>query len=256
MLQRCQLLLVFLRIEVARLDGLLEEVLPVLLVICIEENAIEVLVELAGLVLHEELEAVHELAFLATLLALAFQLTVEILTAEGLLGLGVERLDDLARVLWIDPQCVESNSESVLLPLFYGNVIVIEEEVIELEEWALHHVGIGDLGEDHRAHDDLVGVFEHHLVRHSLHLDFLSHLLNDCVLECEPHDVCTRPRLNDVPLRCDIDLDGANSDDVTLLQRPIFQLRYRYKPHLVGRVFDPHLQIVLILLEYLQDLDK
>jgi hypothetical protein len=74
-----QLLCVTLRIEVAWCNRRLEKVLAIWTVIGVQQNTVEVLVELRRLILHQELDAVHELAFLAALLALGSLSAVQVL---------------------------------------------------------------------------------------------------------------------------------------------------------------------------------
>jgi len=65
LLQRIQLIFICLGIQVARSDRLLEEILSILFLIAVKQNTVEILVELGGLVLHQELHPVNKLSLFA-----------------------------------------------------------------------------------------------------------------------------------------------------------------------------------------------
>ena len=115
--QSHQLVFVLFSVEVTWLNWLFEEVFSVWLIVRVKQNSVEVLVQLTGLVFHQKLNSVHELAILIAAFALPFLRSIQVLARERLFAFGVKSLHHLTGVLWVNSERVEPDSEHVLFPL-------------------------------------------------------------------------------------------------------------------------------------------
>ena len=141
------------------------------------------------MVFDQELDAVHELSVILILGRLALVSTLQVRAAEGLLSLWIKCLHHLPWILRINAKCIEPHPEGIFLPLLQWDIIIVQEEIIQLEQRQLLHLGVGDLRVDDRTHDDFIGILQHHLVSGGLIFNLLPHLLYNGVLMGEPQDV-------------------------------------------------------------------
>ena len=187
--QSHQFVFVLFSVEVTWLNWLFKEVFSVWLIVRVKQNSVEVLVQLTGLVFHQKLNSVHELAILIAAFALPFLRSIQVLARERLFAFGVKSLHHLPGVLWVNSERVESDSEHVLFPLLQWYVVIIEKQIIQFKKRKLRVFWVRNFCVKDRRHNNLIGIFQHHFISVSFVQNLGFHFLDDRILIGEPQNI-------------------------------------------------------------------